>query len=61
MQTKSQKPRTRPQKAAGQVRKKPDDFASVAKRLGCDEDKAAFEKKLGKIAKATASIKKTKK
>jgi hypothetical protein len=31
---------------------KSDDFKSVAKRLGCDEDKAAFEKKLGKIAKA---------
>jgi hypothetical protein len=29
-----------------------DDFKSVAKRLGCDPDKAAFEKKLGKIAKA---------
>lgn len=32
--------------------KKPDDFASVARRLECDDDKAAFEKKLGKIAKA---------
>ena len=31
---------------------KPDDFKSVAKRLGCDEDKARFEAKLGKIAKA---------
>jgi hypothetical protein len=30
-----------------------DDFESVAKRLGCDDDKATFEKKLGKIAKAT--------
>jgi hypothetical protein len=29
-----------------------DDFVSVAKRLGCDESKTAFEKKLGKIAKA---------
>ena len=27
-----------------------DDFESVSKRLECDEDKAAFEKKLGKIA-----------
>ena len=34
-------------KAAGK-----DDFTAVAKRLGCDEDKAAFEKRLGKIAKA---------
>jgi hypothetical protein len=29
-----------------------DDFESVARRLGCDEDKAAFEEKLKKIAKA---------
>ena len=29
-----------------------DDFESVAKRLECDDDKEAFEKKLGKIAKA---------
>lgn len=32
---------------------KKDDFESVAKRLECDEDKERFEKKLGKIAKAT--------
>jgi hypothetical protein len=32
-----------------------DDFKSVAKRLECDEDKAAFEAKLGKIAKANPS------
>jgi hypothetical protein len=31
---------------------KPDDFATVARRLECDEDKERFEKKLGKIAKA---------
>ena len=29
-----------------------DDFATVARRLGCDEDKATFEAKLAKIAKA---------
>jgi hypothetical protein len=29
-----------------------DDFASVAKRLECDEDKTRFEEKLGKLAKA---------
>ena len=29
-----------------------DDFESVAKRLECEDDKEAFEKKLGKIAKA---------
>lgn len=28
------------------------DFESVARRLGCDEDKDRFEAKLGKIAKA---------
>ena len=35
-------------------KKKPsakDSFEIVAKRLGCDEDKAAFEQKLGRIAK----------
>ena len=32
---------------------KPDDFESVARRLGADEDKARFEAKLGKIAKAS--------
>jgi hypothetical protein len=31
---------------------KPDDFASVAKRLECDDDKARFEAKLGNLAKA---------
>ena len=30
----------------------PDDFVSVARRLGADEDKATFEAKLAKIAKA---------
>jgi hypothetical protein len=29
-----------------------DDFKSVARRLGCDEDKERFEAKLGKIVKA---------
>lgn len=29
-----------------------DDFESVAKRLGCDPDLKAFDKKLGKIAKS---------
>jgi hypothetical protein len=32
--------------------KQSDDFVSVARRLGCDEDKATFEAKLAKIAKA---------
>ncbi len=39
-------------KAKKSKKPKADDFKSVAKRLECDEDKAAFEKKLGKIAKA---------
>lgn len=29
-----------------------DDFATVARRLGYDEDKDRFEQRLGKIAKA---------
>jgi hypothetical protein len=32
--------------------KSKDDFRAVAKRLECDPDKARFEAKLGKIAKA---------
>ena len=36
------------------------DFESVAKRLGADEDKARFEAKLGKIAKAKSSSRKSK-
>jgi hypothetical protein len=47
MQTRIKKPAARlPQNAVA-----PDDFKSVARRLGADEDKARFEKKLGKIAK----------
>jgi hypothetical protein len=37
------------------ITKASNNFKSVARRLGCDEDKASFEKKLGKIAKAKAS------
>ena len=40
-----------PVKARKPKPEKRDDFASVAKRLECDEDKERFEKKLGKIAK----------
>jgi hypothetical protein len=39
-------------------KKKPsakDSFEIVAKPLGCDEDKAAFEQKLGRIAKTKAA------
>jgi hypothetical protein len=34
-----------------------DDFESVAKRLECEDDKVAFERKLGKLAKAKPSNK----
>ena len=34
-----------------------DEFETVARRLGCDEDKERFEKKLGKIAKAKPEAK----
>jgi hypothetical protein len=33
----------------------PDDFVSVARRLGADESKERFERKLGKIALAKSS------
>jgi len=34
-----------------------DDFESVARRLGADEDKARFEEKLRKIAKSKPAAK----
>jgi hypothetical protein len=37
---------------AERVQSAADEFAAVARRLECDEDKGRFEKKLGKIAKA---------
>lgn len=42
------KPKPRPK-----ARTAADDFVSVARRIGADEDKATFEAKLGKIARAT--------
>jgi hypothetical protein len=45
-------PRQKPPKKTSDSGSHPDDFISVARRLGCDEDKATFEKKLGKIARA---------
>jgi hypothetical protein len=39
-------------KKTPRTNKTKDDFKSVAKRLECDDDKARFEKKLGKLAKA---------
>jgi hypothetical protein len=45
--------------AKKKVAKRPqqDDFKSVAKRLGCDEDRTRFEEKLGKIVRATSKTK----
>jgi hypothetical protein len=39
-------------------RPKADDFKSVARRLGCDEDKERFEAKRGKILKTEAKASK---
>jgi hypothetical protein len=39
-------------KAKNETEKPSDDFESVARRLGCDDDKERFEKKLGKIGRA---------
>jgi len=44
-------PKKRPVKRRTQL-KKADDFKSVAKRLGCDEDPEGFEAIIRKIAKA---------
>ncbi len=40
---------------------KKDDFKSVAKRLGCDPDLAAFDAKLKKIARAKSMRRKASK
>jgi hypothetical protein len=39
---------------------KADDFVSVARRLGADEDKDRFEARLGKIARGSAEASKLK-
>ena len=39
-------------------KRRDDSFESVAKRLGCDEDKKRFEEKLGKIARAKPRLEK---
>jgi hypothetical protein len=53
--------RTKPKQSSGKLsnlkspakrRDQPDDFISVARRLGADESKERFEAKLKKIAKA---------
>jgi len=46
------------QKAKKVPKKESDDFISVARRLGADEEKGAFEAKLAKIAKAIPAPKK---
>jgi hypothetical protein len=38
-------------KGAASAQTLPQDFSSVARRLGVDEDKERFEAKLGKLAK----------
>jgi hypothetical protein len=48
----TKKSSARKQSATAKKRDLPDDFVSVARRLGADEDKATFEAKLAKIAKA---------
>jgi hypothetical protein len=40
-----------PKHKAKEAPKEKDDFVSVARRLGADEDKATFEAKLAKIVK----------
>jgi len=40
---------------ADKAKSQSDDFVSVARRLGADEDKGRFEAKLRKIAKQRAS------
>jgi hypothetical protein len=47
MKRRPKPPREKPSKD-----KEPDDFVSVARRLGADESKERFEAKLKKIAKA---------
>jgi hypothetical protein len=53
MQTRSKNPSARSEKKI--KKREPDDFISVARRLGADEDKATFEAKLAKIVKAKPS------
>jgi hypothetical protein len=52
MQTRSKKSGTRSKAQPKAAVKQPDDFLSVARRLGCDEDKVKFEKMLARLARA---------
>jgi hypothetical protein len=49
---KSSKGSAKARRESSAPKRLPDDFISVARRLGADEDKATFEAKLAKIAKA---------
>jgi hypothetical protein len=51
--TSSRRRRPRESSRTGNER---DAFESVAKRLGCDPDLKAFDKKLGKIARANPPV-----
>jgi hypothetical protein len=55
MQARSTKAATRPPKSGKKVAPEPDDSGSVASRLGADESKERFEKKLAKIANVKKS------
>lgn len=45
-------PKPKPKKKQQPKSRPKDDFVSVARRLGADEDKGRFKAKLGEIAKA---------
>jgi hypothetical protein len=49
-------PKKTTEELARQKKTKPSDFASVARELGCDEDKGRFERQLEKIAKAKVAV-----
>ena len=50
----SKKSSSTPTTVTQSLQKNDDDFMSVARRLGADEDKTRFEEKLGRIAKPNA-------
>ncbi len=50
------KPKKMPRRSKDAKKRAADDFISVARRLGADEDKATFEAKLAKIAKVRPKV-----
>jgi|GEM_PF-3507195 len=56
----SKRQTSKPKRSPEKRTRPPDDFVSVARRLGADEDKARFEKNLGKIARTKANVRKSK-